>query len=293
MATATFTRKITVATPVITPNGGTFYNTVLVTLSCSTPGSTICYTMDGSMPTESSTEYTSPFTLLETTTVKTKAFKTGHYSSGMATGEFNILSDYDYNDWGMEMYEKRYMNKWSHRLGKLELEFIGAVHSTDHNHEIHIAIGIDPSAKYTWEMNFYDDTDTLLSTVSSSSTESGAFDEVIFSDTSTMVGYRTTLLIDFKHDINEVLVAAAPYDPYMVDKTMGTEIHVGDMNTLSAADATGSNPDITGCNVPLILFIGDTSWAPPAEHQRIWSLYTLFDDWVHSGFTTHEDWYNY
>ncbi|MDE6299745.1 MAG: chitobiase/beta-hexosaminidase C-terminal domain-containing protein [Muribaculaceae bacterium] len=60
--------------PVVTasPNGGTFSNSVTVSLSV-TPATDIYYTIDGSTPTTSSAHYTSPLTFTETTTLKTYA----------------------------------------------------------------------------------------------------------------------------------------------------------------------------------------------------------------------------
>lgn len=67
----------TVLTPRITPIDRCFENTVKVTITTATAGATIYYTLDGSEPTTSSSKYTGPFYLNETTTVKAKAFKSG------------------------------------------------------------------------------------------------------------------------------------------------------------------------------------------------------------------------
>jgi LruC domain-containing protein len=231
---------------------------------------------------------------MRTTTVKAKAFKAGCTASAVAEAKFTIqkFCDYDFNDWGMKMYETRTMTKWVNTLKKITLEFIGDVQKGSHNHEIHIAIGIDEYVGYTWKINYYDDSDTLVGTDSSTDTEYGDFDEVIFDDTEDQAGYRTTVEIVFKKEINPALIAEAPYDPYLYDKTINSYTHVGDMQEISVVDADGTDPNIAGKDVPLILVIDNVSWVPPAENQPVWAKYTRFDDWVYSGFTMYPDWYD-
>ena len=56
-----------VATPVINPNGGGFVNSVTVTLTDTTPGASLFYTLDGSVPTTNSALYVASFVLTNTT----------------------------------------------------------------------------------------------------------------------------------------------------------------------------------------------------------------------------------
>ena len=73
--------------PTISPNGGTFVGSQQVTLSHNDADAAIYYTLDGSDPTTSSTLYSAPFTITETTTVKAIAVKNG-VSSSPATATF-------------------------------------------------------------------------------------------------------------------------------------------------------------------------------------------------------------
>ncbi len=82
----------TVATPIIAPVAGTYYEPQSVSLSCATDGAVIRYTLDGSDPTESSPEYDSTFNIAETTTVKAKAWKEGYEASNIASAEYIIVS---------------------------------------------------------------------------------------------------------------------------------------------------------------------------------------------------------
>lgn len=80
----------TVATPTITPNGGTFTGSVDVTLACATASATVRYTTNGTDPTSSSTAYSSPFTLTSSATVKARAFRSGYNDSAVAPASFTI-----------------------------------------------------------------------------------------------------------------------------------------------------------------------------------------------------------
>ncbi|MGB8452821.1 MAG: chitobiase/beta-hexosaminidase C-terminal domain-containing protein [Anaerocolumna sp.] len=80
----------TVATPVLSPGGGTYTTSQSVTLTCSTAGSTIRYTLDGSEPTASSAAYSSAIVVASTTTVKAKAFLSGMNDSSTAAATYTI-----------------------------------------------------------------------------------------------------------------------------------------------------------------------------------------------------------
>jgi len=79
-----------VATPVITPNGGSYYEPQTVSITCADADAVIRYTTDGTEPTESSTIYSQPFTVNTTTTIMAKAWKEGMTPSFTATANISF-----------------------------------------------------------------------------------------------------------------------------------------------------------------------------------------------------------
>lgn len=80
------------ATPTFSPVAGTYATTQNVTISCTTPSSTIYYTIDGSTPTTGSSVYSTPISVPSTTTIKAIAAASGFSNSAVATGTFTITS---------------------------------------------------------------------------------------------------------------------------------------------------------------------------------------------------------
>ena len=80
----------TVATPVISPNGGSYTNAQTITLSTTTTGAEIRYTTDGTDPGTTSPLYSAPFTLSASATVKARGFKSGSTASATAAATFTI-----------------------------------------------------------------------------------------------------------------------------------------------------------------------------------------------------------
>ena len=74
--------------PVISPNGGVFTNSVMVTISNTAAGGAIYYTVDGSAPTTNSTLYTGPFILNASTKVQAIAEESGYVSSAVVSASF-------------------------------------------------------------------------------------------------------------------------------------------------------------------------------------------------------------
>lgn len=79
-----------VATPTATPAAGQVSSGTLVTLNTETGGASIYYTLDGSTPTTSSTPYTGPIVINNSTTIKAIAVKTGMSDSDVMTAIYTI-----------------------------------------------------------------------------------------------------------------------------------------------------------------------------------------------------------
>lgn len=83
------------AAPTISPAGRTFDLPILVTLSCITTDAIIYYTIDGSTPTASSNQYTTPFAITSSCTFKAIAISAGISNSRITTTNFNIGSSFN------------------------------------------------------------------------------------------------------------------------------------------------------------------------------------------------------
>ena len=85
-----FKAATNIAKPTFSPAAGRYTEAQTVTISCATEGVAIYYTTDGSTPTASSTRYTSPITIEETTTLKAIAVSADGEESLVATAKYFI-----------------------------------------------------------------------------------------------------------------------------------------------------------------------------------------------------------
>ncbi len=70
-----------VAMPTFSPDAGTYYNSVTVSINCATEGATIYYTTNGADASEQSLVYTGSIEIAETSTIKAIAVKDGQHSA--------------------------------------------------------------------------------------------------------------------------------------------------------------------------------------------------------------------
>ncbi len=92
-ASASFTINTTTpttATPVISPDGGTFTAAQSVTITDSTAGAIIYYTTNGTAPTTSSTKYTAAISVATSETIEAIAVASGYNTSSTASESFTI-----------------------------------------------------------------------------------------------------------------------------------------------------------------------------------------------------------
>lgn len=90
------TEVMPVATPTFSVDAGTYTSIQSVTISCETDGATIYYTIDGTDPTSSSTEYTSAVSIDHSCTLKAIAIK-GDDESNVASAAYTINLPTNYN----------------------------------------------------------------------------------------------------------------------------------------------------------------------------------------------------
>jgi hypothetical protein len=90
VATAAYIIETPAATPVFTPDTGTYASPQSVKITDATAGATIYYTKNGTTPTTSSTKYTAPIAVAATETIEAIAVATGYTTSAVATAKYTI-----------------------------------------------------------------------------------------------------------------------------------------------------------------------------------------------------------
>lgn len=93
------------ATPISDKPSGGYLGSQTISLSCATPFSTIYYTLDGSNPTNLSTEYVSPIEISETSTLKTVAYTDGYLKSNINIFNYVITSSISNTNYYIENIE--------------------------------------------------------------------------------------------------------------------------------------------------------------------------------------------
>ena len=90
VASATFTFQSPAAAPTFSPAGGSFTTAQSVTLTSTTPGAVIYYTLDGSTPSSSSTVYSTPIGVAASETIKAIAVATNYSASSVSSAVYAI-----------------------------------------------------------------------------------------------------------------------------------------------------------------------------------------------------------
>jgi hypothetical protein len=78
------------APPTIAPNGGNYYNSVAITLNPPDTNAVIYYSLDGSLPTTNSLQYSGTFNLATNATVAASAWRTNYNNSVAADALFFV-----------------------------------------------------------------------------------------------------------------------------------------------------------------------------------------------------------
>jgi hypothetical protein len=82
-----------VASISLSPQGGTAFNRMEITLSTTTPAARLYYTLDGSAPDSHALAYTGPFMLTDSGVVKAIGYQAGLSPSEAASAVFDIITD--------------------------------------------------------------------------------------------------------------------------------------------------------------------------------------------------------
>ena len=232
----------TVATPTFSPGAGTYNEAQSVSINCSTSGAAIYYTLDGSAPTTSSEQYTTPITISRTTTVKAIATKEGYNDSSVASANYTIVlpsTGYDidfesdasaYTNWTFTNIKSNYTNSGvtahgGSKYGSTDGKASGSITTNDkiatpHTLTCFVSKQTTNTTSSTWYIQVSEDGETWEDVKSKSATEmsKGEWQEFTadltsYSDVYVRVYYSGSTAIRLIDDLT--LITQAP-DKYYV-----------------------------------------------------------------------------
>ena len=125
--------NVTIDTPTISPNGATFYDSIDITINCTTPDTTFYYTIDGSDPDESSDQTSDTITLTQTATIKVCAYKPGLPPSEIAVATFTLANDPNWPD-----DEVTFDVEWDPNTTLIEEDDLSVIKSADPENDTYI-----------------------------------------------------------------------------------------------------------------------------------------------------------
>jgi len=94
-ASATYSSTANAANPVLSLASGSYTGTQTLTITDSSAGAKIYYTVDGTTPTTNSTSYTKPITIFVSEAIKVLATASGMLPSAVVSASYTIEPDYD------------------------------------------------------------------------------------------------------------------------------------------------------------------------------------------------------
>lgn len=208
--------------------------------------------------------------------------------------EDRTAGDFDYNDFGMNMFVlETYVSGY---LSSIHLEFTSVVHKAGDNHDIHIFRTLTSDTEYAYTISRTALNYGTETPVGTDIPGSGDFDIILF-DSSDPNVVGKTVIIDIIITTTTELYDPAPtpprwdldpvfayYDPWIHDKSYGpNDWHINDMQSTSVF---GDSID-----VPYIITVPYTDWPAPNEGVTITNDYPNFDDYYRTQDPLYSDWY--
>jgi uncharacterized repeat protein (TIGR01451 family) len=204
--------------------------------------------------------------------------------------------DFDYNDFGMNMFiEEVYVDNC---LTEINMEFESAVKLAGGTHDIHIRRTLSNSTYYNYTITRNTTPYGTETPAVTDASGQGNFNITLFDTAYFTSGATVTIHIEITDGCEPYNSTATPprwdlssiwayYDPYMNYRTSPvTTRYIGDWQPAAGQLLTGHN---TTYNVPYILVIPVTDWQAPEEGTCITNLYPYFDDYYATG--SPENWY--